>query len=473
MKSHIFLFFAFLFMSLVGASLSSQKTYAEDLTTADLPGWTEGVNVAFSVDENRGTVITVKVDQDLLDATWGDGFKVPANQIGRFNGDFVDDNPTDTTYRFENPNNEGNCGNKSEIGFVGTGNINGVTSGSGWVARFWADAKNDPGGDKCDSFVTPIHTPSGMGISDHGDVNYIDKVIISVKGVGYVDNDPFDGDNSSNGGLTTDNNYKTTNTTDCPAGDLNVVDFKASGNRGVLRSYKIFSSGSFDSCVVTGITMVNIGNTADRQITAYLTEKKTGDNQGLYVFMPFFYRNDKIPDYSSPDGTFALDASEANTFYRDRRNTGDIREWIKYDKDGDSRQFYEYCTNPAPCKTKSRIIIFANGGEVTELPSIYGTAEDVLAGISGLAAGGDEAVIETCESQNHAIGDWIFCLVIDGIDKTLNGLTNGADDLLSVESQDIYSSQELRAVWSYFRVIATFLLLAVGLVMVISQAFGG
>jgi len=31
----------------------------------------------------------------------------------------------------------------------------------------------------------------------------------------------------------------------------------------------------------------------------------------------------------------------------------------------------------------------------------------------------------------------------------------------------------LREVWSYFRAIATFLLLAVGLTMVISQAIGG
>jgi hypothetical protein len=79
----------------------------------------------------------------------------------------------------------------------------------------------------------------------------------------------------------------------------------------------------------------------------------------------------------------------------------------------------------------------------------------------------------SCESENSiVILGWLLCGFINALDNGIQGLASIAENLLDINSQNIRNNDELRAVWSYFRAIATFLLLAVGLAMVISQAIG-
>lgn len=81
---------------------------------------------------------------------------------------------------------------------------------------------------------------------------------------------------------------------------------------------------------------------------------------------------------------------------------------------------------------------------------------------------------QSCESQNSIFGiGWLICSVIHLFDAAITGMANVAIRLLDIDSQQIREDEGLKATWSYFRAIATFLLLAVGLAMVIGQAIGG
>ncbi len=87
---------------------------------------------------------------------------------------------------------------------------------------------------------------------------------------------------------------------------------------------------------------------------------------------------------------------------------------------------------------------------------------------------GDPAALQapdSCESKNNILLSWLLCGVLDLVDNTVTGITNAADSLLEIDKK-YYEGAQMKAVWSYFRAIATFLLLAVGLVIVISQAMG-
>lgn len=89
------------------------------------------------------------------------------------------------------------------------------------------------------------------------------------------------------------------------------------------------------------------------------------------------------------------------------------------------------------------------------------------------AAEGTEA-IENCYSQNSTLSaGWIACGFFELIDNIVTNLFEAVDNMLDVNAQEIRDNEALKATWSYFRAIATFLLLAVGLAMVIGQAIGG
>lgn len=76
---------------------------------------------------------------------------------------------------------------------------------------------------------------------------------------------------------------------------------------------------------------------------------------------------------------------------------------------------------------------------------------------------------QTCEAANALILSWIVCPFISLIDNSVEKMGKMIDNMLSIGS-DVYERNELYAVWSYFRILATLLLVAIGLVMVISQA---
>ena len=76
---------------------------------------------------------------------------------------------------------------------------------------------------------------------------------------------------------------------------------------------------------------------------------------------------------------------------------------------------------------------------------------------------------KTCEEELQMSGAWAICLFINFIDDQANNWINKVDELLSVGG-DEYNSQEMKQAWSYFRNIASLLLVVIGLVMIIGQA---
>lgn len=80
-----------------------------------------------------------------------------------------------------------------------------------------------------------------------------------------------------------------------------------------------------------------------------------------------------------------------------------------------------------------------------------------------------------CESQAKLSTAWIICAFLDTVDAILigndksPGLIGIVESLLNVNEEQ-YNNNQLKASWSYFRSIATFLLILVALVMIIGQA---
>lgn len=76
----------------------------------------------------------------------------------------------------------------------------------------------------------------------------------------------------------------------------------------------------------------------------------------------------------------------------------------------------------------------------------------------------------TCESQNKSvILAWLVCGSVNLIDTTMKGLTSIVDSQLDFKDTDI-NTTEFRTMWSYFKNIASFLLVGVVLVIIIGQA---
>lgn len=90
---------------------------------------------------------------------------------------------------------------------------------------------------------------------------------------------------------------------------------------------------------------------------------------------------------------------------------------------------------------------------------------------SGNSDGTDNAV--SCTEQFGISFGWVICQMLEAVGDTVGALFGFVDGILNIDGQIINSDYKLRAVWSYFRAIATFLLVIIGLVMVISQAIGG
>ena len=86
-----------------------------------------------------------------------------------------------------------------------------------------------------------------------------------------------------------------------------------------------------------------------------------------------------------------------------------------------------------------------------------------------VGSGGGGVETDSCEANNAAALAWLFCGMIDVIDKGVTGLSDAAVELLDTNPA-YYSNEKLKEVWSYFKNLASFLLIIVGLVMIIGQA---
>lgn len=83
---------------------------------------------------------------------------------------------------------------------------------------------------------------------------------------------------------------------------------------------------------------------------------------------------------------------------------------------------------------------------------------------------GDDDGLPSCEEANPGISlSWFICSVINFLDNTIAGLNNAVQQMLQID-KSYYTDDGLRQSWAYFRNIASFLLILIGLVMIIGQA---
>lgn len=94
--------------------------------------------------------------------------------------------------------------------------------------------------------------------------------------------------------------------------------------------------------------------------------------------------------------------------------------------------------------------------------------EDGTIGESTTVDGLDESY--SCEASLGAALSWAVCGLLDLVDKGLTTMYDMARSMLSIKQTDFTASEGLYEVWSYFRNIASILLVAIGLVMIIGQA---
>lgn len=76
----------------------------------------------------------------------------------------------------------------------------------------------------------------------------------------------------------------------------------------------------------------------------------------------------------------------------------------------------------------------------------------------------------TCESiNNNVLLSWILCGVVNAIDDSINKIKDSVDGLLDVNKEE-YDNPSIKAIWSYFKNLASFLLVGVALIVIIGQA---
>lgn len=102
-------------------------------------------------------------------------------------------------------------------------------------------------------------------------------------------------------------------------------------------------------------------------------------------------------------------------------------------------------------------------------------AKDAQGNLKTIDSGGAGAPPPSCQTSNPLDFAWWACGMLGVVDSALEGVTNALSSLLSVTAEDFSQppgGDQLYKVWSYFRAVASFLLIGVALVMIIGQAIG-
>lgn len=76
---------------------------------------------------------------------------------------------------------------------------------------------------------------------------------------------------------------------------------------------------------------------------------------------------------------------------------------------------------------------------------------------------------QTCDENFKFTGGFLVCIILGIIDTTVDNMVDAIADMLSVGRAEI-NDDGLKTAWSYFRNIASVLLVVIGLVMIIGQA---
>lgn len=168
-------------------------------------------------------------------------------------------------------------------------------------------------------------------------------------------------------------------------------------------------------------------------------------------------RVDKNPDQEPP--YVATPGNDKKYFSRKSGNC-DVAVTLNEDlKKGDANQLtrasWQACTgDPRDVMVSGEVSDGGGGGEPP-----------------GNGGGAGSEPEPTCEKNNPGGFSWLFCGILEAVDNTIASIINQAYELLAVDNS-LYDNPELQKSWAYFRNIASVLLIAVGLVMVIGQAIG-
>ncbi len=81
----------------------------------------------------------------------------------------------------------------------------------------------------------------------------------------------------------------------------------------------------------------------------------------------------------------------------------------------------------------------------------------------------DEEEASTCETELDFMGAWLACLFLQIVDDFTNEAIEAVNSMLAIEESEV-NDDSLKQAWSYFRNIASLLLVIIGLVMIIGQA---
>lgn len=316
---------------------------------------------------------------------------------------------------------------------------------------------------------------------------WIDKVAITLGTAIYRDQDPFRApDHYKQVGVKCSHTLEVT-------GDTTAV----------LKKQKTVTVGQDSECTPDGQENITLSGAENRNITAY---KYTFDNDEI-IFVPAYFVKtgpsvtDFTDGYFANDGVFKRLPKEAskyndNHYFLYRSNSYNP---IEEQSESDSKNCANE-TNPYDCggtrvdgdhlETQYCNDSWGPGDGCQEFADSMGltfksTAPDKSVYNNAPGAGindpdnpttpDGEAAGPTCESKSKLSIGWLLCAALEGLDSMLVG-TDGkggmlaiVNNLLSVQS-DMYDQAAVKAMWSYFRNLATFLLIMIGLVMIIGQA---
>ncbi len=220
--------------------------------------------------------------------------------------------------------------------------------------------------------------------------------------------------------------------------------------------------GNLAEDLLTKVNDVTFGGAADAEANVELGPKER-ERRALVAFARCFKpAGDSLRPITKVDGKDFVYRGETG----DEKKPGDtIAVGQDWQKDGEMR-----------CDTLAKITKIPDDVDIDALWSnpqlLLQSGENseeaskvTFAGAFGPASDG----ADTCESATDNDFGWILCIGISLVDDTFASMQDAVDDLLEV-SENEFDSPELKAVWSYFKNVATFLLILVGLVMIIGQA---
>ena len=156
--------------------------------------------------------------------------------------------------------------------------------------------------------------------------------------------------------------------------------------------------------------------------------------------------------------------------------TSNAREYMKRVDRG--RYTYELLYNSRiDCRGRTNIVFLETGNlNLTTNKRVVRTVGPADFSVEACGDGLDLGLGEPepdgpkiCEENFRFPGSFIVCIVLQMVDKSVEKMVDAIADMLSVNRAEI-NDDGLKAAWSYFRNIASVLLVVIGLVMIIGQA---